>query len=132
MIPTLNFTRTWQAIGWLLVALVCWLSLTPAPPEPPVFLTWDKAQHFLAYGVLMFWYGQAFARHWRWPVCLISLGVGLEFLQGWSGLRHYDPYDMLANSLGVVLGLAFSFVPPLARLAWFDAWLARRWVRVPA
>lgn len=129
MTEKLHFARFWQAIGWSLVALVCWLSLTPAPPQPPEFLGWDKAQHFIAYGVLMFWYGQAFTRHWRWPVLLIALGVGLEFLQGYSGQRFYDPFDMLANSLGVLLGLGLSLVPSLARLAWFDGLLGRMLAR---
>jgi len=123
--PALNFPVLWQIGGWMLVALVCWLSLTPAPQHPPDFLGWDKAQHFLAYAVLMFWFAQSFPRHWRWPLLLVLLGVGLEVLQGLGGVRQYDPFDMLANGLGVLLGWALSLFPPLAPLPWLDDRLGR-------
>ena len=34
------------------------------------------------------------------------MGVALEFIQGWTGYRTYDPFDMLANTIGVALGWA--------------------------
>jgi VanZ family protein len=120
----LRFAKTWQGVGWAMVATVAWLSLTPSPPPPPAFLGWDKAQHFIAYGGLMAWYAMAFARHWRWPVFLVALGVGLEYLQGYGGVRNFDPADMVANTLGVALGLALAASPAGRCLAAFDAWLA--------
>jgi hypothetical protein len=110
-----------------MVAIVVWLSLIPHPPQPPSFLGWDKAQHFLAYGSLMSWYGMSFARHWRWPLFLILLGVVLEFLQGLGGVRSLDPFDMVANTIGVGIGLALVRATPLGRLlVVLDAQLARR------
>jgi VanZ family protein len=104
----LRYRRWWQAIGWMMVSIVVWLSLTPSPPAPPALLTWDKAHHFIAYGGLMYWFAQAFARHWRWPVFLCVLGLALEFLQGWGGVRTFDLFDLTANVLGVVMGLAVA------------------------
>lgn len=100
----LRFAKTWQAVGWALVGLVAWLSLTPKPPELPSILAWDKAQHIAAYATLAYWYGMAFARHWRWPVFLTGLGIALEFLQGFGGVRVLDVYDMLANTIGIGMG----------------------------
>lgn len=111
----LAYPRVWQGIGWLMVAIVVWLSLVPQPPVPPEFLAWDKAQHFVAYAGLMFWFRQSFQPHWRWPAFLIGLGIGLEYLQGLSGVRMLDPFDMLANSIGVLLGLLLC-ATPLGRL----------------
>ena len=112
----LQFSHLWQAIGWLMVAVVVWLSLTPEPPHPPTpWLAWDKAQHALAYGLLMYWFRQAFQPHWRWPLFLLLLGVTLEYLQGLGGVRTSDTNDMIANAIGVVLGLALSYTP-LGRL----------------
>jgi len=122
----LHFAKTWQAMGWAMVAVVAWLSLTPQPPQPPEFLAWDKAQHFIAYGGLMAWYGMSFARHWRWPAFLVGLGVGLECLQGLGGVRSFDPFDMLANTLGVMIGLALVNTPAGRCLAAVDARLAKR------
>ncbi len=64
-------------------------------------------KHLLAYAVLMGWFGQIYTRtttQRSWLLGLILLGVALEFLQGWGGVRFFDPADMLANSLGVLLG----------------------------
>lgn len=112
----------WQALAWLQVGIVVWLELTPSPPTPPDFLAWDKAQHCLAYAGLAWWFGQCFKRGWHWPLFLITLGVALEFLQGWGGVRTFDVDDMLANALGVAIGTALA-VSPLGRLI---AWLDRR------
>ncbi|WP_051331950.1 VanZ family protein [Methylocaldum szegediense] len=106
----LRLSRLWQGIGWLMVAVVVWLSLTPEPPHPPTsWLAWDKAQHALAYGSLMYWFRQAFLPHWRWPLFLLLLGVMLEYLQGLGGVRTSDTNDMIANGIGVFLGLALSY-----------------------
>lgn len=109
--------RLWQVIGWCLVAVVAWLSLTPSPPEPPSLLEWDKAQHAVAYAVLMLWFRQAFTRHWRWPLFLVVLGIGLELGQGFTELRMLEPLDMLANAVGVGIGLALARTPLGAMLA---------------
>jgi glycopeptide antibiotics resistance protein len=43
------------------------------------------------------------------------MGIGLEFTQGWLGYRTYDPFDMLANTIGVALGWMASLVVRIAR-----------------
>jgi VanZ family protein len=116
----LRFKKIWQALAWLLVFIVVWLSLTPHPPQPPSILGWDKAQHLLAYGGLMSWFGMSFPRHWCWPVFLIALGVALEFLQELGGSRTFDLYDMLANTLGVFFGLGLLQTPARQSLAYVD------------
>lgn len=124
--PGLRFTSFWQAAGWAMVALVIWLSLTPHPPQPPALLSWDKADHLLAYAVLMYWFAQSFVRHWRWPLFLCVLGFALEVLQGLSAVRSFDLYDMVANVLGVMLGLMLAMTPLGRLLAAVDRGLASR------
>jgi hypothetical protein len=120
----LRYRLLWQGLGWAMVALVVWLSLTTHPPKPPSFLGWDKAQHTLAYAGLMFWFRQAFRRHWRWPVFLLGLGLGLEVLQGLGGVRTADWHDMVANSLGVAVGLGLAWTRLGGVLAGVDGWMA--------
>ena len=122
----LHYEKYWQAVAWLMVFTVVWLSLTPKPPQLPSFFGWDKAQHVTAYAGLMYWFGVSFVRRWRWPVFLICLGVGLEILQGVSGLRSNDPYDMLANIIGVVTGLFVIDTPIGHWLSAVDLYLHRR------
>lgn len=122
----LHFASVWQATGWGMVVAVIWLSLTPNPPHPPAMLTWDKAHHLLAYTALMFWFAQSFARHWRWPVFLCGLGFTLEVLQGLGGVRSFDLFDLVANVLGVTLGLVLAMTPLGRVLLALDRGLATR------
>jgi VanZ family protein len=103
----LEFPLLWQGVGWLMVVLVVILSLLPHPPTPPI-VTWDKSQHLLAYGGLMYWFGMVFPRYVSWVLFLMALGVILEVLQGWSGYRYFEYADMLANTLGVFVGLLLA------------------------
>jgi hypothetical protein len=107
----LAFPVAWQAIGWGMVCLVVYLTLTPKPPVVPGFLGWDKAQHFVAYAGLMWWYRQAFSKHLGWIVFMVVLGVGLECIQGLTDYRFFDYYDMVANTIGVALGIILAATP---------------------
>lgn len=97
----------WMSIGWALIALIVYLSLTANPPEVFEFAFADKLKHLFAYSVLMGWFTQLYpslkARR-VWALALFLLGVAVEFIQGWSGYRFFDVADMAANSLGVLLG----------------------------
>lgn len=105
----------WVVIGWALIVLVIYLSLTANPPEILEFAFADKLKHMLAYSVLMGWFGQLYssAKHQLvWVAVFCLLGVMMEFGQDWGGQRTFDVADMLANSIGVVL-------------AW---WLVKNWL----
>jgi len=116
--------RVWAGIGWFGVALLIYLSLTPNPPEIPVEQG-DKLGHVMAYAVSMLWWAQLyFARkRWRAAVGLLALGVGLEYVQGWTGYRTFDYVDMATNLVGIAIGwlLAPPRLPSLLALSgrWF-------------
>ena len=68
----------------------------------------------------MFWFCQIYAlqkiRLFH-GIAFLVMGVGLEVLQGLSGLREYDAMDMLANAVGVAAGwLAARLLPRLLPL----------------
>ena len=106
-------------IGWALAAAIVWLSLTPAPPRIDVEQG-DKLGHFVAYGSLMLWFCLLYPRR---PARIAhalgwtAMGVGLEFIQGQLGYRTYEPFDMVANTLGVLIGWALAFAIPAGVLA---------------
>ena len=82
----------WLALGWGLVAAIVWLSLTPSPPKVD-FEQGDKVGHFLAYGRLMFWFCSSIsAQRTRlaYAAGFVAMGVGLEFVQGWTGYRSFE------------------------------------------
>lgn len=109
-----------------MVIIVIWLSLTPQPPQVPDLLAWDKSQHATAYTGLMYWFRQAFAPRWWWPAFLLALGIALECLQAYTDVRVADPADIVANSLGVAIGLALALSPLGGLLSAIDARLAHR------
>lgn len=110
----LHFHRTWLALGGLWIALVIILSLMPNPPDPLGFEQSDKLSHLLAYGGLMLWFCQLYAgkaQRWVLAFALVTLGVGLEFLQSLTPDRLYEVLDMLANTSGVLLGWLLAATP---------------------
>ncbi len=104
----------WAGLWWLAVGVVVVLSLTPPPPmELPRH--GDKIEHLLAYAAL----AAAAVQVWRpgRPLLLAGLGlvlmgVLLEFAQGaLTATRQADPFDALANTLGVGLGMLTALTP---------------------
>ena len=102
----------WAAVGWALVLLVIYLSLTPAPIELP-FEQGDKLSHALAYLALMSWFANLYAtfrQRIAFAVGFIFLGVSLEFIQRGTGYRSFELADMAAGAVGVLIG--WILAPP--------------------
>ena len=112
----------WAGLWVLAVAVVVVASLVPVSGLPDVPKNFDKVEHFVAYAVLAAGAVQLFARRLSWGfvcVLLVLMGIGLEHLQAQMALgRMLDRADALANTLGVLAGLATAFTP------WRDALLA--------
>ena len=110
------FKRPWLWGGlWMLaIAGVVIGSLLPGKDLPALPVS-DKLEHFAAYAVLSAGAVQLFARRLSWGfvcVLLVLMGIGLEFLQAKMALgRMLDRQDALANTLGVLVGLATAFTP---------------------
>lgn len=115
--------RAWLGLGWLWVAGVCFLSLTPHPPEPVAFHGVDKLWHTLAYALLMLWFCQVKVvrqARIRLFLGLSAMGVGIELLQGLSGYRHFEYADMLANTSGVLVGWGLARTPLGRAVLWLE------------
>lgn len=105
----------WLGLWCTAVLLVIVLCLVPAPSLPELPQNSDKVEHFLAYFVLaasavQLWAGRGALL--RVALGLIALGIGIEIAQGTlTELRSADPMDALANSGGVVAGMATALTP---------------------
>jgi VanZ family protein len=111
-IPSEAVRRVWRAVGFGLVMLVIWLSLTPHPIEIPVE-NGDKLGHVAAYATLMFWFAQLDARHrmrLAYAIGFVMLGVALEFAQRLTDYRTFEVADMCADAVGVLFAWVAS--PP--------------------
>ena len=111
----------WAGLWVLAVAVVVVASLVPVSGLPDVPKNFDKVEHFAAYAALAAGAVQLFARRLSWGfvcVLLVLMGIGLEHLQAQMALgRMLDRVDALANTVGVLAGLATAFTP------WRDALL---------
>lgn len=105
--PDLKFRFAWLGIGYALIALVFYLSLTSQPIDVELGLPFaDKFFHAFAYFVLMAWFAQIYhdkSQRYVIALGLIVIGVALEFLQGFDPARMLEFADMLANATGVLL-----------------------------
>lgn len=104
--PRYELRGLWLSIGWLLVALVAFLSLTPEPPTIISAAGRDKVAHLLAYGALMLWFLQLYpiSRRPLIAILFVAMGVLIEVLQGFTPTRSTEYTDMVANTSGVMLG----------------------------
>ena len=111
-VPDLKLRFLWLTIGYALVVLVVFLSLTSNPVDLELNFPYkDKAFHAFAYFVLMAWFGQIY--HDRFQrnmiaVVFVFMGVTLEYLQGFDANRYFEYADMLANLIGVALGFSIA------------------------
>jgi VanZ family protein len=101
----------WLALGWAMVAAVCWLSLASAPLDTGIDHG-DKVGHLLAYLGLMAWWGQLDSRSGRLLLLFLCMGAGLEGLQGLTPMRQPSLMDMLANASGAILGWLTAHTHP--------------------
>lgn len=79
-------------------------------PIPELFDEEDKLHHWIGFLVFACSCRLAFPRvtfGWIAVGCLLT-GVLIEAMQGLMPLRTASPYDMLANSIGVLMGLLIS------------------------
>ncbi len=114
----------WSGVWCLAVALVVVASLIPAPELGNLPSGTDKLEHFLAYAALSAGAVQLYA---RWPsllgagLALVVMGIGLEHAQGvLTATRMADRWDALANTFGVIAGLATQLSPWRDALLRFD------------
>jgi VanZ family protein len=106
----LQFLRFWRITGWFIVALAWYVALDPSPPDLSGIQFGDKIVHLISYLGMMLWLVQCYPRRRQWHLFtfFIFMGIAIEFVQGWSGYRSFEYEDMIANSIGVLLGWLIS------------------------
>ncbi len=126
VLPELRYRRMWFGVGVLMALVVLVVCLVPGQNLPDVRLS-DKSEHVLAFLLLSFWFGSIVVRRdllWL-VVALVAFGGLIELAQGAMHLgREADLRDLLADTVGVLLGQALALTP-LGRWArWIERQLA--------
>lgn len=81
------------------------LSLLPPSSGVEVHVN-DKVGHFLAYGVWMINLGLLFNKnhYWKIIVSILVFSCMMEFFQSFIPGREVSIYDLLANTIGALIG----------------------------
>jgi VanZ family protein len=113
MLQTLLSTLTGRAssLGWwraalvLLLCVITWLALTPAPPRQ-ADLGWDKLNDLAAFATLavVAMLGRS-GSYGRVGAALLAYGALIEVLQSYTPTRAGEWADLLADGLGIALGM---------------------------
>ncbi|HLO95331.1 MAG TPA: VanZ family protein [Burkholderiaceae bacterium] len=90
----------------LSLLVISYLALSPTPPKA-ADLAWDKLNHFAAFGALAVLGGLSWpARKQLLAAALLAYGVLIEILQTQVPGRSAEWADLLADGIGVLLGLS--------------------------
>lgn len=96
--------RLFRLAFWVIAGSVLVLSLLPQDVPLPSS-GWDKFNHLIAYQVLAVTGFLAYPRRMMGVAFgVIAYSGVIELLQAFSGYRFGDWLDLLANSVGVLLG----------------------------
>lgn len=118
----------WLGLGWTFIVCAVIVSLVPGQKLPPTGVS-DKLEHSVAYALLTLWFTGIYPRtsYWRIGLGMLALGIAIEIAQGLMPFgRQTDIRDVVANSLGIVLGLGIAFVGFGGWAQRIEAW-ARKW-----
>ena len=112
--------RRWRWVLLLMLAITSWLAFMPSEPQAEAAPQLDKLEHIVAFAALAF--VARLASHGRRPalwvgLSLLAYGLFIEVVQSWLPSRHADVLDLVADAVGIALGLLL-----LSRLR-------RRWPR---
>lgn len=111
MLP-LQYPRTWLFLAWLAVLAAFAAGLIPFGGGPSLGLINDKALHASGYVALTLLLCGIYPRtRYLWiALGLFAMGVSVEYLQGWMSYgRQREPMDIVANSVGIAIGLMLAF-----------------------
>lgn len=100
--------RFWRLLTLLMALAIAVGSLMPAD-ELPEQLPWDKLQHLAGYGALALLACLAGYSRLRTLIGVVAYGIAIEYAQLLApGRMGGDWHDILANTLGALLGIALA------------------------
>jgi VanZ family protein len=118
----------WLGLGWALIIAAVIVSLVPGQQLPQTGVS-DKVEHAAAYMLLTLWFTGVYPRssYLRIGLGMFLLGVAIEIAQGAMPFgRQADLRDVVANTIGILAGLALAWIGIGGWAQRIEAW-ARKW-----
>ena len=108
--PVIRLTTSHYRVLFALCALAVLVLSLQSPDVSEPTTGWDKTNHLLAFGTLAVLGIRAWpTRAWHLALALTAYGAAIEALQSLTAYRNPSWADLLADVLGIALGLALSF-----------------------
>ncbi len=119
--------RIWLALGCAQLVLIMVLAVMPLPVLVPVELLSDKVIHSLAFAFLMLWFASLFPRqqHWRVFSALLLYGLSMEAVQSQVPGRYAEGADLVADLIGLLIGLLLVRTPLHRWPLWLERMLGK-------
>jgi len=97
--------------GAAVLTVLLYLLLSPAQPAETSGLVWDKAAHFVGFGLVLWSLAVMMRRLPRiWAVvAALTIGAAVEVIQGRIG-RDASVWDFFADTLGILTALALWLI----------------------
>ena len=91
----LKYLKIWLTLGWALVGLVIFLSVTPRAPETLGLDGGDKLLHLFTYTIMMLWFGFIYIpKNFMIPVAKGTDANTLYILRMTESTRILDWFDL--------------------------------------
>ena len=121
----------WWSLGALLLIAVLFICLTPLRVSASALFYNAKLMHVLTFVLLTVWFGglqrdQSLRGRVILLVALCAYGVLIEILQSQTAYRSAELADLLADLLGIVIGLGLLSAGLYRWPAWVERYLLRR------
>lgn len=123
----LRYRWLWLVLGMLLLVVGVFAALAPMPARSLLEVN-DKVVHATVFLCFMVWFS-AFFRPRLWPLLFLALvgyGILIELLQGLTVARMADPKDVVADTVGLVLGWLLAAAGLSRWCEVVESWLVRR------
>ena len=102
-----EYHKFWKVAFWLTFILLLYLTLSPKIASPIEMRNIDKLYHVIAFAGFTFIYAVAFSKTILFKIALnsIYLGITIELLQIIIPGRGFSFGDMIADFVGVIVGI---------------------------
>ncbi len=129
---TLRYARRWQIAGILLLVTV--LALALIPPDwlwrdgRHLSVVSDKWLHGITFTALAIWFSGQYAprAYWRLIAGLAVFGLLIELTQRMLTYRTADWMDLIADLIGLGVGMAIALAGAGGWCLRFEEWLENR------
>lgn len=122
-----HYARLWLTLGLFMLLVIIVLSLIAIDQSMISFSYLDKVEHFIAWGMMMFWFVSLYPRRGLVLLAiLLTLSLGVELAQALTTWRQGSAGDLIANFLGLLAGWAIARATGGRLLRYLDKWLYHR------